>query len=154
MARGNKRVFSLTDYSFREGIKAVVALAQTRVRRRFVRARNFSEYRAQRKPTLLFVLPVPQFKFSVKAPSFEPLFQLSPRMKTPLFKPLSLHMIYDSCNHMACKNLFLHPLIIRPISFIFSAARPYCLILRKCRSLANRISIRSSSSSRLACNKV
>ena len=64
---------------------AVVALAQDCVRKRFARAKNFGEYRAQRKPTLLFVLPVFQFKFSVKAPAFEPLFQLSPRMKTPLW---------------------------------------------------------------------
>jgi len=41
--------------------------------------------RAQRKPTLLFVLPVFQFRFSANGPSFAPLFQLPPRMKTPLF---------------------------------------------------------------------
>jgi hypothetical protein len=33
---------------------------------------------------LLLVLPVFQFRLSVNAPSFEPLFQLSPRMNAPL----------------------------------------------------------------------
>lgn len=42
------------------------------------------KYRAQRNPTLLFVLPVSQFRFSVNGPAFEPLFQLPPRIKTPL----------------------------------------------------------------------
>jgi hypothetical protein len=47
------------------------------------------EYREQRKPMLLFVLPGVLFKFSVSTPAFAPLFQLPPRMKPRCVSPLS-----------------------------------------------------------------
>jgi hypothetical protein len=41
--------------------------------------KNFRK--TQRKPMLLFVFPGVLFKFSVKSPAFDPLFQLPPRRK-------------------------------------------------------------------------
>lgn len=62
------------------------------------------EYRAQRNPTLLFVLPVSQFRFSVKAPAPVPVTQLPPRRKTLLCSALTPSLIISLKTYSASRK--------------------------------------------------